>query len=33
MSLTLSIELVPQTCWCSNLRDHLTKDEWESAVL
>lgn len=25
----LSIELVPQSCWFSNLRDHLTSSQWE----
>lgn len=27
--MKLTIELVPKTCWCSNLRDHLTKEEWD----
>ena len=26
--MKLTIELVPSTCWCSNLRDHLSADEW-----
>lgn len=25
----LEIELVPQTCWCSNVRNHITKKQWE----
>jgi len=29
VNLRLEIELVPSTCWCSNLRDHLSTDEWE----
>src|ERR1044071_5919999 len=27
--MKLTIELVPKTCWCSNLRDHLSKEEWD----
>lgn len=26
----LSIELVPKSCWFSNLRDHLTSSQWEN---
>ena len=25
----LSVELVPKTCWFSNVRDHVTKSEWD----
>jgi hypothetical protein len=27
--LKLSIELVPKTCWFSNVRDHVSKEEWD----
>ncbi len=26
----LTVELVPQTCWFSNVRDHVSKAEWDS---
>jgi len=26
--LKLTIELVPSTCWCSNVRDHISADDW-----
>lgn len=25
----LTIALVPKTCWCSNVRDHATKQQWD----
>jgi hypothetical protein len=28
-SIRLSVELVPKTCWFSNVRDHVTKSEWD----
>lgn len=28
MSLKLEIELVPKTCWFSNIRDHVTASQW-----
>lgn len=27
-NLKLTIELVPQSCWFSNVRDHISSDEW-----
>jgi hypothetical protein len=27
--IRLSVELVPKTCWFSNVRDHVTKGEWD----
>ena len=27
--LKLKIELVPKSCWFSNLRDHLSKEQWD----
>lgn len=27
--LKLTIELVPQTCWFSNVRSHVTKTQWD----
>ncbi len=27
--ICLSVELVPRTCWFSNVRDHVTKSEWD----
>jgi hypothetical protein len=29
MNKLLYIELVPQTCWFSNVRNHVTKPEWD----
>jgi hypothetical protein len=29
LSPKLTIELVPQTCWLSNVRNHVTKPEWD----
>lgn len=29
ISPKLTIELVPQTCWFSNVRNHIPKDEWD----
>jgi len=26
---TLSVELVPQSCWCSNVRDHVHREQWD----
>lgn len=26
----LSVELVPKTCWCSNVRDHVPVDTWRA---
>ena len=28
--IRLSVELVPKTCWFSNVRDHVTKIEWDN---
>lgn len=28
-NLKLSIELVPKSCWFSNLRSHLSKEQWD----
>jgi 5-methylcytosine-specific restriction endonuclease McrA len=25
----LTVELVPSTCWFSNVRDHVTKEQWD----
>jgi len=27
--IKLTIELVPETCWYSNVRDHVTNGEWD----
>lgn len=29
MTYKLSIELVPKSCWLSNVRDHVTPKQWE----
>ncbi|HEY0546478.1 MAG TPA: HNH endonuclease [Pyrinomonadaceae bacterium] len=29
MAELLTIELVPKTCWYSNVRSHVSKDEWD----
>lgn len=29
MSIILTIELVPKTCWYSNVRSEVSKDEWD----
>jgi transposase-like protein len=29
MAELLTIELVPKTCWYSNVRSHVTKEEWD----
>ena len=26
----LAVELVPESCWCSNVRDHATPDQWDT---
>lgn len=31
--MLLTIELVPKSCWFSNLRDHLTDDQWREVKL
>ncbi len=28
-SAKLSVELVPASCWCSNVRDHVTREQWD----
>jgi hypothetical protein len=28
-NIRLSVELVPKTCWFSNVRDHVTRSEWD----
>ena len=30
MKKLLYVELVPQTCWFSNVRNHVTKPEWDT---
>ena len=25
----LTVELVPQTCWFSNVRDHVSREDWD----
>lgn len=29
MSARLTVELVPQSCWFSNVRDHVSKSTWD----
>lgn len=31
--MILTIELVPKSCWFSNLRDHLTESQWKEVKL
>ena len=31
--MILTIELVPKSCWFSNLRDHLTEAQWKEVKL
>ncbi len=30
ISVKLSVELVPKTCWFSNVRDHVDKNTWDA---